>query len=241
MPKPAVNIPVRTASRVSANNGDDRRDAILLTTDFRPKIGGIAEYLGGLWTEAMGWGSAYVLSTVPGAEGFDAHTLPPPPERELGGRLGDRLPALRRVNTLAHFAALRRYARRTLAPVLARLDERSRVCIGIWNPLAHFWCDSLAAARQPYALFAYGLDVIQPLYGTVAPWRVRDFRGAARVLACSTGTAETLVERLGVERSSVRVVHPGIPMAGYVPPTSADVAVLRRRFGLTADRIRVIE
>lgn len=216
-----------------------RRDAILLTTDFRPQVGGIAEYLGGLWDQAARWGDPRVYSTVPGSEQSDKlrRTLPAPPERRLGERFGDRLPAIRRVHTLAHFVALRHFARRTLSTVVGQLEERSRVCIGIWNPLAHFWCDALAVMGRPYALFAYGLDVIQPLYGTVAPWREVDFRRAARVIACSSGTAEITADRLGVERGRLRVVHPGIDITGYVPPVREEIDALATSLGLGAERV----
>lgn len=212
-----------------------RWNALLLTTDFRPQLGGIAEYLSGLWREAERWGRPQVYSTVPGDDGngSSTRTLPPPPERKLGARAGDQVPVIRRVNTLAHFAALRRYARRTLRPVLEQADERSRVCVGIWNPLAHFWCDALAAAGQPYALFAYGLDVIQPLYGTVAPWRVTDFRRAARVITCSAGTAALTGARLGVDAARLRVVHPGIEVSSYAPPSREAIHRARKALGIT--------
>jgi phosphatidylinositol alpha-1,6-mannosyltransferase len=239
MSSPVVRADFATSSTSDAVSPSDRRDAILLTTDFFPRVGGIADYLGGLWREAGAWGIASVHSTVPGGEKLHAlaRTLPQPPDRKLGARWGDRIPPMRRVNTLAHFAALRRYARRTLSPLLKQSDGRSRVCIGIWNPLAHFWCETLAAARQPYALFAYGLDVIEPLYGTVAPWRVTDFRRAARVIACSAGTAAIAAERLGVDRARTRVVHPGIDTGGYVAPNRDEVAALRSTLGLIGDRI----
>jgi phosphatidylinositol alpha-1,6-mannosyltransferase len=174
-----------------------------------------------------------VYSTVPGTgEGDLVRTLPAPPDRKLGERFGDRLAATRRLNTLTHFTALRRYARRTLAPILARLDDSSRICIGVWSPLAHFWCEALAAAGRPYALFAHGLDVIQPLYPRIAPWRRADFRGAARVIACSSGTAEMAAGRLGLRHERLRVVHPGIDVGSFVPPARQAVESLRAKLGL---------
>lgn len=229
MSTPNVQAAAASPAPAAAARDGIRRDALLLTTDFRPQVGGIAEYLGGLWRAAEGWGQPAVFSTVAGddPDSRSRQALPPPPDRKLGARIGDGVTAIRRVNTLAHFAALRRYARRTLAPVLARADEQSRICVGIWNPLAHFWCDALAAAGRPYALFAYGLDVIQPLYGTVAPWRVTDFRRAARVICCSSGTASMTAARLGVDPARLRVVHPGIDVSGFTRPTRDSIESLR--------------
>ena len=210
------------------------REAILLTTDFPPHVGGIAEYHAGLFREAASAGGIAVYSTIAGGDEarVPARVLPPPPQRKLGARPGDGLGVVRRFNTLAHFVALRRYARRTLAPVIARLDERSRVLIGVWSPLAHFWCETLAAAGRPYAIFAHGLDVIEPLYGTVAPWREADFRRAARVIACSSGTAEMAVQRLGLDAMRMRVVNPGIEMRGYVEPAEETIGALRAASGI---------
>lgn len=237
MPKPALREnSVSAAGRDAAERGR-RRDAVLFTTDFRPHVGGIAESLAGLWREASAWGNASVHSTISGAEAHGVRMLPPPPDRRLGQRFGDGVAPLRRVNTLAHFAALRRYARRTLGPVLDQLDEQSRVCIGLWSPLAHFWCDALAAAGRPYALFAYGLDIVQPLYGTVAPWRIADFRRAARIIPCSTATGAIAVERLGVDPNRVRVVHPGIEMTGYVAPSGEEIAAVLESLHLTGDQL----
>ena len=196
-------------------------------------VGGIAEYLAGLWREAASWGTATVYSTVPGyGSRSQVVTLPAPPERRLGDRMGDGISALRRLNTLLHFGTLRSYARRTVAAVSSKLDRRSRVCIGVWSPLAHFWCDALAAAGVPYALFAHGLDIIQPLYSTVAPWRQSDFRGASRVIVNSAGTASLAVERLGLDPARLRVVHPGIQIAGFSRPSGETVAALRATLDL---------
>ena len=214
-------------------------ETVLLTTDFPPQVGGIAEYLAGLWRAAAEWGVTDVYSTVPGGAGNGSRvtTLPPPPDRRLGARIGDGVGFVRRVNTFAYFAASRQYARRTVGPVLRRRDARKRVCIGLWNPLAHFWCDALAASGQEYALFAYGLDVIQPLYGTVAPWRVADFRRAARVITCSTGTGTMVVERLGVDPARVRVVHPGIDPLPNGIPSAATIGALGATLGISGEPV----
>src|SRR4051812_583159 len=123
MSKPAITEISVSALASDTTRRGERRDAVLLTTDFRPQVGGIAELLAGLWREASAWGNASVHSTIPGAERFGATPLAPPPDRRLGTRIGDAVPMLRRVNTLAHFAALRRYADRTLATVLDNLDQ----------------------------------------------------------------------------------------------------------------------
>lgn len=209
-------------SSASSTARRPRRDAILLTTDYAPQLGGIAEYLGGLWRQSLACGNPLVYSTLAEPTSVKPHpiTLPAPPSRRLGERMGDSVSAIRRMNTLAHFAALRRYARRTLASVLPQLDEQSRVCIGLWSPLAHFWCETLAAAGRPYALVAHGLDVIQPMYPTVAPWRKADFLGASRVIANSAGTGAMARERLGLDPARLRVINPGIDISGYVVPST---------------------
>jgi phosphatidylinositol alpha-1,6-mannosyltransferase len=239
LPDPDTTYPGNSKAAKGRPEETVRPDAILLTTDFPPQLGGIAEYLAGLWREAALWGSSTVYSTAraTGESSPQVPTLPRPPERRLGERRGDDIPVARRINTLLHFRSLRRYARLTVAAALSRVDERSRVCIGVWSPLAHFWCEALAGAGQPYALFAHGLDVIQPLYSTVAPWRQADFRRASRVIVNSAGTARMAVEKLGLEPARLRVVNPGIEVAGYRPPSPESVAKLRAALDLGADPV----
>lgn len=237
----AASVPPATADRTVDSPSVERAadvgeewDAVLLTTDFPPRVGGIAEYHAGLFREAAACGRVTVYSTVSDRStggGFE-RALPKPPERRLGERAGDGLGAVRRINTLAHFSALRRYARRTVATVLARRTSSTRVCVAVWSPLAHFWCKALREARQPYALFAHGLDVIEPLYPTIAPWRAEDYRLAARVIACSSGTAEMAIDRLYLDRTRVRVVHPGIDFSGYDRPERDTIAALRSSLDL---------
>jgi len=236
MPTPVTRSESLSSAPSRTGSARGVRKAVLLTTDFPPQIGGIAEYLDGLWRELLTWTSASVYTTIHG-DGPDrptVHRLPAPPQRCLGRRVGDGVAIARRINTLAYFASSRRYARRALAPLLPKFDPSSRVCIGLWNPLAHFWCEALREAGRSYALFAYGVDVIQPLYRTIDPWRTADFRSAARVIACSSGTAELAGERLGIPEERLRVINPGLTVAGYRAPCRDAIAAVRASLGIDA-------
>jgi phosphatidylinositol alpha-1,6-mannosyltransferase len=80
----------------------------------------------------------------------------------------------------------------------------------------------------PYYLFAYGKELLLPLYGRLPEWRRNDFARAAGVIACSHATA-TLAHRLFGLSAAPGVVAPA---AG---PRPADGAVRSRAAELRSE------
>jgi phosphatidylinositol alpha-1,6-mannosyltransferase len=206
---------------------------VLMSTDFRPMIGGVADHLHRLADALAERTPVTVMTSVvqngatwPHAYALDA--LPPLPERRLDNRLGDGFAPLRKLNTGAYFLALRRYAADTVARIASRAGCDTPLLVGIWDTASHFWCAAAREARMPYCLFAYGVDVLVPLYGRLPDWRREDFECAAGVLACSRATAALTMERLQLTKAPV-VVHPS---AGS--PPAAD-AVEQRSLALRAE------
>jgi phosphatidyl-myo-inositol dimannoside synthase len=187
---------------------------VLLTTDFKPMNGGIAEYLHNLWHQMSLHCDTTVFSTVSEEgkdweHGYRLKVLCPLPDRRLGQRHGDSIWLLRKIHTALFFNQLRSYARHLIKEVLCAKPE-SVVTIGLWSMFSHFWCEELRKKRIPYILVSHGAEIISPLYGRLPQWRQSDYRSAQAVITNSKGTADLVRKTLNYE-GIIEVVHPGIP------------------------------
>lgn len=216
----------------------DARHVVLMTTDFHPMSGGVAEYLDQVAESLSATMPVTVMTTVaqsgpPRPRAYRLVPLAPLPQRRLGERAGDGLPPIRKLNTAAYFAKLRRHAASAVRAAREAAGSRPAFAIGIWDVPAHFWCEALQREGTPYVLFAYGVDLLVPLYGRLPGWRRHDFRTAARIVAVSTATADLARERMSLPRQPA-IAHPS---AG-APPAPAAVneraARLREELGLTS-------
>jgi phosphatidylinositol alpha-1,6-mannosyltransferase len=214
---------------------NDSPRIVVLTTDFKPMNGGVAEYLHQLWNNVARDHPVTVMTTVEYAEdpwehNYRIEQLPSLPQRHLGARFGDSFVPLRKLNTARYFAQLRQNARRTID----RIREQAPSCeayVGIWDTAAHFWCEELYSAGIAYSLHAHGLDVVVPLYGRLPEWRRRDFHNAKAIYANSSATADLVRNKIGI-CTNIDVVHPGV---GPMPDRSVTVleaARLRSNLGL---------
>ena len=190
------------------------RHLVLLSTDFRPLVGGIADHLARLAGGLAKRMPVSVMTSVAqhgAARGsaYGVEMLAPLPARRLDRRVGDGVPFIRKAHTGAYFLALRRYARRTLAHIKTTVGDDAAIAIGLWDTASHFWCEACQRSDLPYALFAYGAELLAPLYGRLPEWRRRDFVDAAHVIACSHATADLAVHRFELPASPA-VVFPSV-------------------------------
>jgi glycosyltransferase involved in cell wall biosynthesis len=189
---------------------------VLLTTDFKPMVGGIAEYLHNLWDHVARLHPVTVVSSVQPEETTAVHSysrevLPELPDRKLGKRFGDQLPFLRKINTAKYFYDLDQYARRTVTSLRANGGKGIEAFIGVWGVESHFWCCELRKAGMPYSLHVHGLEVVYPYYGRLPRWRYEDFRRAKEIIAISKGTAGLVRKHFG-DDIPVRIVNPGVDL-----------------------------
>lgn len=185
----------------------------LLSTDFRPMLGGVADYLHRL-ADAMAAREAVTVMTSAPPNGSDwTHAyqldrLPPVPERGVD-RPGDRFAPLRKLRTGTYFLRLREYGERTIARARAQLGADGAVVVGIWDMAGHAWCSACRRAGMPYHLFAHGAEIVAPLYGRLPAWRAADFQGADHVIANSAATAQLAMDRLHLPARPA-VVNPSV-------------------------------
>ena len=195
--------------------------AVLLTTDFPPMRGGIAEYLHGLWNHIAARVPATVITTVPPGLHPRAHIY------RL--RVLPDLPAVSPAHRV--FLMRCRGVEATLGYLREAGAERAEAFVGVWSVLSHFWCEALLRAGVPYSLFAHDAELADPaMYASVDGWREADVRGARAVYATSTDTASRLAGRFG-GAVDVRVVSPGVE-------EPADAAAVQRR---AAEMARALE
>jgi len=220
---------------------NDASGIVVLTTDFKPMTGGVAEYLHNLWDHVARFQAVTVMTPVKPGEttwnrSYQLNILPPMPERRLKERLGDHFVPLRKFNTARYFLNLRRHAKRTVDMVREMGDGKIHVFIGIWGTESHFWCEELRRAAIPYSLHAYGRELILPLYGRLPQWRKMDFTNAREILAISVGTAGIAWNSFG-PNPPAHIVTPG---AGPPPDRAIQTKKtdeLKNEFGLSGRNI----
>ncbi len=219
-----------------------RTPLVVLTSDFKPQTGGVAEYLHQLWSRVGQARPVHVFSSVPALShdwqhDYVLHALPAAPDRRMGGRLGDGVPLVWRLNGLAYTREVRHYADATIATIRAAVRSNAHVFVGSWwGELSHAWCAAMREARMPYSIFIYGMELVraEPRWGV---WRKEDLEGAARVIACSRGTAQ-LASGLGLcLKGDIAVVTPGIDAATAAKVSTKDSGAHRVRLGLSEKRI----
>jgi phosphatidylinositol alpha-1,6-mannosyltransferase len=208
---------------------------VIATTDFRPMVGGVADYLHRMAESVASVHDVTVATSVsPGklrwSHSYRLEALPPLPERHLGRRLGDRIAPIRKLHTGAYFLALKNYGRQVIDRARRNDGERPVVIVGIWDTASHFWCAACRDRGVPYYLIAYGVEIVLPLYGALPEWRRVDFSRARAVIAVSHATADLAVSRLGLTTQPF-VVNPiaSEPLTG--PAVEARAGELQRMLG----------
>jgi len=208
---------------------------VIATTDFRPMVGGVADYLHRMAESVASAHDVTVATSVsPGklrwSHSYRLEALPPLPERRLGQRFGDRITLLRKLHTGAYFLSLKKYGRQVIDRARQNDGEEPLVIVGIWDTASHFWCTACRDRGLPYYLIAYGVEIVLPLYGALPEWRRVDFAGARAVIAVSQATADLAVSRLGLANQPF-VIHPIAcePLTG--PAVDARAGELQRMLG----------
>jgi phosphatidylinositol alpha-1,6-mannosyltransferase len=194
--------------------GPLRPQYVLLTHDFKPMQGGVAEYLHSLWNEVAKTNDAVVLSST-GDLGMDVQhryryqKLPRPPSDDPI-RFAS-LPVLWRVHERVRAALLHGYASRVAVVVKGYCEVHGRCFVGAWSgELSHLWCQALRNAGIPYSLFAYGLEFATAKEGERLNWLRDDFGAAKRIYACSAATAKLVASTVRTV-APISVVTPGVP------------------------------
>jgi len=208
--------------------------ALLLTTDFPPMPGGIAEYLHRLWNHIAAAVPATVVTTVPpGAVPWEhAYRLRVLPD--LTALAGEQAVRSGRDISPAYLVFLMRcYGAEAMLEYVREAGAGTvEAFVGVWNVLSHSWCRALAGAGVPYSLFAHDAELTErQIYASVDSWRDADVRGARAVYAVSTDTASRLAERFGAA-VDIRVVSPGVD-------EPADPAACARRAGELARELEL--
>lgn len=186
-------------------------EIFLLTPDFRPLTGGVAEYLHNLFDQVALRYPVTVVSTVPtrGKDWGRSYKLINAPIESAERSQTSRFLLLRKFNAARRMLASRRRAERIIAPFKASSGTDLRVYIGWWSTASHWWCRALREAGMPYSIFAYGTDIAKPAHRRVARWRAEDFRNAAQVLAISEGTADLARLHFGAD-TKINLIRPGV-------------------------------
>ena len=216
---------------------------LVFSKDAKPHLGGLAEYLHRI-CEALGQSGVRTVLATPVREGpgdapqwHEVIRLPSP-----YGKAFDALePALLggSFRSLIFAMRARRWARRW-APKLVATYQPQVALMGIWSGLTGYWADACARLRVPVGYFALGREVGfrgRGLAGrVVARNRRRAFARAQIVFAVSRATADA-VAALGVPRSRIVTVPPGIEMDRFPPAPPEYCGHVARSLGIEGKRI----
>lgn len=199
---------------------------LIVTSDFKPNPGGIAEFTHQLahhWQ--LGGDSVMVLSPRidPKSDAdFDARSL------YRVKRFDYSVPALGKV----------RRARVAHSALMDAVREHSADLIlnnSAGNLASFCWLVSRTTGI-PFCLLAHGRDVNRSIPWT---WRMKQWvvlRGTARVFCNSSCTARAAESR-GARSERITVVNPGFSLDGLEAPTAEQCAIAKRQLGLTGRKV----
>ncbi|NEP20118.1 MAG: glycosyltransferase family 4 protein [Leptolyngbya sp. SIO4C1] len=102
------------------------------------------------------------------------------------------------------------HPKQEILPFIYSITERPvEVFIGVWHPIAHFWCRALRQAGIGYSCFIYGQELLIARYDTMAAKRAEDLRQAKRIYACSQATAK--LAQSAIDPSlTIQTIYPGV-------------------------------
>ena len=190
----------------------------LLTPDFAPKTGGIANVLEGL-VRATSLKYRWHVFTTCQANGTTDSSMSYPITRLTGRvpgeRPGDDLYPLRKINSFFHHLGAPRAARALFDEIRATVRPEF-VVFGCWDHSTSYWCSAARDAGIPYWLFAHGLEVTGLRGWFMNRRRIIDFQCAVQIVANSEATAQR-VRGLGVPERGIAVIHPGVNVESLVP------------------------
>jgi phosphatidylinositol alpha-1,6-mannosyltransferase len=203
---------------------------LILTNDSKPRLGGIAEYLHNLALVLAEHYSVRIVTTVAGAESCNrglpfAYKEVAPWALRLSGGRGISGAVGAAAFRLGHWLG----ATQILKQMLRKRPTRF-VLIGSFCPATYMWCHACQRLGVAYQVVAHGRELVKPLGRIGDAHRLKYLRGAARVYANSSDTAE-LIAGLGVPREKIEMLMPGIMPDQVNIPAPEKRAVLRGRLG----------
>jgi glycosyltransferase involved in cell wall biosynthesis len=174
---------------------------VLLTPDFKPATGGIAEYLHQLWQKVAQVYPAIVISSMSlsGNSWQHDYTLKIIPFSD--STITSELEILR----------IKRCAA-ALGKTIEKLEGKLEFFIGVWTPETHFWCEILQKSTIAYSIFTHGLELVSPAYARFQTWQRYDLQQAKAIYSNSTPTHE-LVQKIVQGKTPVNVVNPGTDLS----------------------------
>lgn len=195
------------------------RSVLLVSNDYPPSVGGIANILHLICSALAPERVAVLAQDAPGAAAFDARQ-PFRMHRERYDAGGVR--AL--VSTLRYARRVRRIVRET-RPDLLYFDKP-------W-PLGMV---GLLMRRRgiPYVVHTFGNEVLEPRHRIIERIRAAVLRNAERVIVISNFTRDA-VEALGVPRERTAMIRPKVDLAQFGVPV--DVDAFKAKEGLAGKRV----
>jgi hypothetical protein len=164
---------------------------VLLTPDFNPMTGGIAEYLNNLWDEVARHRSVVVMTSIDlggtkRSHNYRLEQLPRLPRRRLHEKQADKFLPFRKLNTARYFHSLRRYGNNVIRSVPIWEGTSTVMFLGLWGT-SHFWCSAFRRSGISYSLHTYGAELVAALYRRLPHWRKEDVANANRSSLAVTG------------------------------------------------------
>lgn len=204
-----------------------RSHLVLLTTDFKPNIGGIAQYLHSLWHELSQFEQTTVISTIPRQEknwtyNYNLKILSSSTHLKQNNNTRETWNLLRDL-----------HPQKEIIPFLKTIDADSlEVFIGVWHPISHFWCRGLLNANIDYSIFVYGKELLDSHYQGLAEKRAEDIQNAKRVYCCSDATCELTKSIVGGNLNT-QTIYPIIRNLSESNSFNDEVISYQKRFNLT--------
>lgn len=205
---------------------------LLLTTDFKPNVGGIAEYLHNLWNELGDRCPATVMSAIPATNHQWSHKYTLKHFSNSSSIRHNVAPSPKESTDSPLLSLLHYHPNRELLPFINSLSqEKLYIFVGVWHPISHFWCRALRKAGIDYYLFVYGQELVIPRYQSLAASRLEDFAHAKGIYACSQATGALVQQTLALSLK-IETIYPGVYEFPHQASLNQRVLDLRKQLSL---------
>ncbi|MDD5043298.1 MAG: glycosyltransferase family 4 protein [Patescibacteria group bacterium] len=194
---------------------------LLITLEFPPQIGGIANYLYNIFSHLPEDRICVLANKISGDKEFDKRQNYKIYRKKL-------LYKIFRPKWLRAFLPALKIVRKEKIEVL----HISHVL-----PMGYVAYLFKKTFRIPYVVYTHGLDILHPQsHPRKKIWLVKILQNAELVVANSSFTANE-VNKLGVQKEKIKIINPCLDLSQYQKPTSEDIEKLKNAYGLKNKKI----
>jgi len=197
------------------------KKALLITIDFPPRVGGVANYLSNICSNVPSDKIVVLVSKEKKSDEFDKK----------------QSYKIYRHKLLFKYLPLKWL--RAFWPVLkiVRKEKIEIIHTSHVLPIGYVAYLFKKAFKIPYIVYTHGLDILHPQSNDRKKhWLKKILQNAEQVIANSSFTANE-VNKLGIQQEKIKIINPCLDLSEYQEPTEEDIKKLKSKYNLENKKV----